>query len=143
MVTIRPATLEDIPLVCAALRQDEIEELLALGTTCEENLRAGFSTGTALTALINDQIAGMFGVYLTEAMIFPWGVFTTVIDRKPLAFLRACLRWREALTVQAVNYVDRRNARAVRWFQWLGFDISEPQPYGTNGELFSQVRLIP
>lgn len=143
MITIREATQEDAARVLKALRQDEIDELEALGTTCEANLYAGLETGTALAAYFGDEVAGVFGVFRTESMVFPWGVFTTQIDKHPIAFLRACRRWRDELTLPAVNYVDVRNERAIKWFEWLGFDISEPQACGKKGELFSQVRYLP
>jgi hypothetical protein len=50
--------------------------------------------------------------------------------------LRESKRLAESFPCEVVNYVDARNVRAVKWFKWLGFEVSEPEPFGLNGELF-------
>jgi hypothetical protein len=58
------------------------------------------------------------------------------IDRHPIAFLRESRRLADAFDREVVNYVDARNVKAVKWFRWLGFAVSEPVPYGPAGVLF-------
>lgn len=31
------------------------------------------------------------------------------------------------------NFVDQRNASAIRWLDWLGFEFDDPIPYGVDG----------
>jgi hypothetical protein len=139
MVEIRPSMPGDSWLVLSNLRQPEVDELEALGVTSEMCLRYGLVYGNAQTIFINGEAAGIFGVMHYEDGNVPWAVFSKVVDRHPIAFLRAAKRWAESLAVSVVNYVDVRNEAAVKWFAWLGFTLGEPVPYGVNGELFRQV----
>lgn len=34
------------------------------------------------------------------------------------------------------NFVDIRNKASIRWLKWVGFHISNPIPFGVNGEMF-------
>lgn len=138
MVEIRETLPGDIWLIEADLRQEEIDELAALGVTCFECMRLGMMHSTAYTAFINDEPAGMFGV-LSDGTI--WGVFTNAIDRHPLAFLRASRRVIQDLG-SVSNYVDMRNEKAVKWFRWLGFVVDDPVPYGNSGELFHEFKKV-
>lgn len=131
MIYIRPSLPGDTWLIKSDLRQAEIDELQALGHTCDECLALGLASGDAFTAFINDEPAGMFGV--SDGVI--WAVFTNAIDRYPIAFLRCCRRMAANLG-EVTNYVDARNTKAVQWFKWLGFEVSEPVPYGDNGAMF-------
>jgi hypothetical protein len=141
MVRIRPTLPGDTWLILGNLRAAEVAEFEALGVTSEECMRIGLAMSEATTLYINDEPAGMLGTMDFGDYRVPWGVFTTAIDRYPLAFLRFCRRWAKGLRGPAVNYVDARNERAVEWFAWLGFEIGAPQPYGLNGEMFRPVRL--
>lgn len=132
MIHIRPTLPGDSWLIRADLREAEVLELAALGHTCEECMTLGLASTGAQTFFIGDEIGGMFGV--SDGVL--WGVFTNEIDRHPLAFLRASRRYISSLDIEVTNYVDARNAKAVRWFRWLGFDVSAPEPYGINGALF-------
>lgn len=141
MVEIRPTLPGDSWLILANLRKAEVDELDALGLTSEECMRFGLMSGSAHTVFINEKPAGIFGIVDYGAYQVPWAVFTQVIDKHPIAFLRAAKRWASTLDHTTVNYVDVRNARAVKWFAWLGFTVSVPIAYGLNDEPFSQVRL--
>lgn len=140
MVELRPTLPGDCWLVLSNLRPLEVAELVALGVDSEQCVRFGLMSGNAQTGFIDGEPAGIFGVVDYGEYQVPWAVFTTAIDRHPLAFLRAARCWAKTLTGTVINYVDVRNERAVKWFRWLGFELSEPIPYGLNGELFRQVR---
>ena len=72
----------------------------------------------------------------------PWAVFTPVIEAHPIAFLRACKAWAAHRCGTMVQVVDARNAAAVKWFTWLGFQVSEDaEPLGLNGEMFRRVQV--
>lgn len=136
MVRLRPTLPGDSWLIRSDLREVEVLELSALGHTCEACLTLGPLHCDAQTVFIGDEMAGMVGVMRYEDGNVLWGVFTTAIDRHPLAFIRASRRYVESLDCVVTNYVDARNTRAVDWFRWLGFEVSAPESYGLNGELF-------
>jgi hypothetical protein len=141
MVEIRPAMPGDCWLILSALREQEVAELAALGHTSEECIRLGLTCGNAMTVFIAGKPAGVFGLADYGEVQVPWAVFTGVIDQHPVAFLRACKRWRESVCGTLVQCVDARNTQAVRWFKWLGFDVSDAEPFGVNGEPFHHVRV--
>lgn len=131
MIYIRPSLPGDTWLIKSDLRQSEIDELAAIGYTCDECLALGLASGDALTVFVDDEPMGMVGV--SDGVL--WGVFTKAIDRHHIAFLRASRAFVADLPT-VVNYVDARNVKAVAWFKWLGFEVSEPMPYGHNGAMF-------
>jgi hypothetical protein len=141
VIYIRPSLPGDTWLILQDLREAEVKELEALGITSEVNVRYGLMHSQAHTVMINDEPVGIFGLMDYGDHVVPWGVFTTVIDRHPLPFLRACKRWANNLKGPAVNVVDARNFQAVKWFKWMGFEVSEPVRHGLNGELFREVRV--
>jgi hypothetical protein len=141
MVEIRPSLPGDSWMVLAALRQQEVDELSALGSTSEECVRLGLQFGNAMTAFIDGEPAGIFGVADYGDHQIPWAVFTKVIDAHPVAFLRASKRWKASHSAKLVQYVDARNERAVRWFKWLGFEVSDAEPLGLNGEPFHKAQV--
>lgn len=141
MVTIRPTLPGDTWLVLADLRPIEVAELASLGVTSEHCIRFGLLYGDAHTAFIGNEPAGIFGIMDYGDMKVPWGVFTTAIDRHPVAFLRAARRWAKGLQPGTVQVVDVRNALAVKWFQWMGFKLAEPEEYGIAGEKFQRASI--
>jgi len=141
MVEIRPTMPGDCWLVLTALRDAEVAELAALGHTSEECIRFGLMFGNAQTVFINGKPAGIFGITEYPDGNVPWACFTTAIDEHPITFLRACKRWRESVCGTLIQHVDARNQEAVRWFKWLGFEVSEPEPLGVNGEPFHRVEI--
>ena len=96
---------------------------------------------------LTDRDEARFGEASREMMqrgdyVVPWGVFTRAIDRHPLPFLRFIRGWvRANVSMPAANYIDARNLRGIEWFNWLGFSVGDPVPYGLNDEPFREVRL--
>ena len=39
------------------------------------------------------------------------------------------------------NYIHYRHEKALRWVQWLGCKIHDPEPIGLNGELFCKFEV--
>ena len=137
----------DIETIAAVARQADRDEMLACASaTVAECLCVGLgqslrawvieSDGIALAA-VGDTIAGIgTGV--------PWMVTTDHIATDPRGFLRAS----KAVLVemlqrhqQLINYVDARNAAAIRWLAWLGFTIDEAVPYGPQGLPFHKFHM--
>jgi hypothetical protein len=136
VIRIRPTMPGDYWLFLDDLRQVEIDELAALGTDSERCMRLGLLAGGARTVFINDEPAAMFGIVDYGDHNIVWAVFTRAIERHPVAFLRESKRLADAFDREVENFVDARNVKAVKWFRWLGFEVSEPQPYGPEGVLF-------
>jgi hypothetical protein len=136
VIRIRASLPGDYWLLLTDLRQVEVDELAALGVDSELCMRRGMLAGGARTVFIDDEPAAMFGIIDYGDHDVVWAVFTRAIDRHPIAFLRESRRLAEAFDREVVNYVDARNEKAVKWFRWLGFDVSEPEPYGPAGALF-------
>lgn len=142
MVNVRPTLPGDSWLVLADLRPVEVAEMAALGVTCEECIRIGQANSEAFTLFIAEEPAGIFGLMHYGDYVVPWGVFTRAIDRHPLPFLRFIRGWvRANVSMPAANYIDARNLRGIEWFNWLGFSVGDPVPYGLNDEPFREVRL--
>lgn len=143
MVSVRPSLPGDTWLLLLDLRAEEVAELAALGVTCEHCMRLGLALSDPETLFIAGDPAGMFGLMDFGAYDVLWGVFTRTIDQHPLAFLRFTRKWMQARTRPIRGYVDVRNVRAVQWFSWLGFTLSEPVTYGLKGELFRRIDWAP
>lgn len=75
----------------------------------------------------------------------PWALTSPLVERYPKVFLKAC---RLALVEMLARYrilinsIDARHTQALRWAEWLGFDVHEPQPYGPEGRPFCVITLI-
>ena len=142
MIYFRPSIPGDSWLIRSDLRDAEVIELDAIGQTPEWCMTLGAQKSRALTLFISGEPAGMFGVIRSDEGNLLWGVFTKAIERHPIAFLRFTKRFVASLEFDVLNYVDARNTRAVSWFKWLGFEVSEPQPFGINGEPFHKFNTL-
>jgi hypothetical protein len=141
MLHIRPSLPGDTWLILPNVREEERFELEAIGISPEVCLRYGILYGEASTVFLDEEPAGVFGTMEYDTHRVPWGVFTPAIERHPLPFLRECKRWAARLRGPAINYVDARNPAALKWFAFMGFEVSEAFPYGIKGEPFHQVRV--
>lgn len=135
MIRSRPTLPGDCWLF-TELRDAEVQEFAALGATSFECMRLGMLYSDAQTIFFNDEPAAMWGISHFEDHSVVWAVFTKAIERHPIAFLRESRRLAAAFPCAVENYVDARNVAAVKWFKWLGFEVSQPMPYGVHGELF-------
>lgn len=135
---VLPFEAEDIEIVLPAVRQadiDEIEE--ALGIEMREAL-ADCQSGSckASKIVVDGEIVAVFGdaVYsLLGSVGVPWLISTSHVEKHPKAFLKVCKpEVADMLTRHShlINYVDVRNTRAIRWLEWLGFQMGDPEPYG-------------
>jgi hypothetical protein len=114
-----------------------VEQCLQLGL--EHSLRAWVieSGGLPLAACGDTMAAIGIGV--------PWMVTTNHIDSNRRGFMRASkavmLEMLQRHQVMA-NYVDARNAAAIRWLEWLGATVDDPAPYGVAGLPFRKFTMI-
>ena len=135
---IRLARTDDLKQF--APRAADRDELWAIARrTPEQAIRLGIDGADAFTVFLHGECAGIFGCVPSPVACgvgAPWGVFSDVITRYPLPFLRASRRavasWHDSFYALH-NLVDARNVFAVRWLQWLGFTIAPAQPFGPDG----------
>lgn len=143
VVPFLPEDAEAIEPLIRQADRDEITE--ALGIPMLEALRQ-CATGCCKASKIvaEGEVVAVFGdaVHSVLGQIgVPWLISTVHVERHPKAFLQVCKpEVAEMLTRhrELVNFVDVRNTTAIRWLKWLGFEFSEPVPYGRHGFLFHQ-----
>ena len=108
----------------------------------------------AIAACFDGEVAALFGVGAPEdapASILcgpstgvAWLLTGSAVDRYKLSFLKVC---RQLLPVALekyptlVNAIDARHRSALRWAQWLGFEVCLPIPFGREARLFHPVIL--
>lgn len=139
-----PAQIEHIKPIADRMRQADLAEVLASGFGSPEvGLFASLERSSiAFTAFFEGAPIVMFGagdINVLARVGAPWLLGTETAGRIPRAFLRQSIYWRGQLLERydvLRNVVDDRNVVSKRWLSWLGFTLSEPIPFGVNGELF-------
>ena len=149
MISVRPMTEADIAAIASAARpadRAEIEE--GCGQSIAGALAVGLRSSVAAHIIsCGDMPVAAFGDVSHSPCAgigVPWLVSTTHIEAHARPFLRACRPLLNLMLVRhptLVNYVDARNTAAIRWLEWLGFEIGSATPYGPNGLLFRQFHM--
>jgi len=124
------------------LAQSGLHPALALGMSLGSSVKAW-------TGLIDGRVACIWGVSasdeLDEAVGVPWMLGSELLVTHQRLFLRnclACVEDMQALFPVLENYVDERNAVAIRWLRWLGFDIFTTVPHGPYKMPFHPFRRV-
>jgi len=115
-------------------REDDVHELMDLGLSVTDVLRIGSEDGNAKMMVEGDTVVAVFGVS-SHAYGFgiPWLLSTIHTEAHTREFLRVCREEVIDMAVeygQLINYVSAENTTAIRWLEYLGFDIEDPAPYG-------------
>lgn len=149
MIVVRPMIADDVETIATAVRaadRAEIEE--GCGSPIESALALGLRASVApLVICWNETPLAAFGEVSHSPCAgigIPWLISTTAIEQHARPFLRACrplLGQMLARHSTLVNYVDDRNTAAIRWLEWLGFEMSSPSPYGPKRLLFRKFQL--
>jgi len=137
----RPAVDADIDDLLRDLRpadRDEAEALFPgrVDWAIRESLRQSFLAWTAEDADGAVFIFGLVAASLLEGTGGPWMLGTTRTEAYPRELVRQARPYiARMLTVCPLlaNYVDARNARAIRWLKRIGFTVLPPEPMGTAG----------
>lgn len=148
MTMIRPMVQSDIASVAACARAPDVEEMLASsGASIEQALAYGLEQSLRVWVIEHDglPLAAVGDTMAGIGIGVPWMVTTVHVERHARGFLRAS----KALLQEAmqrhyrlVNYVDDRNAAAIRWLRWLGFEMHPAAPYGVAGLPFRKFEMF-
>lgn len=138
-----------IPWIVADARQADIDEVAAAsGGTIAEALAEGLARSSRCwTGFADDQPICMFGVSSVPdwaGIGVPWMLGTNAVEVHAWGFLkraRGVLDQMRAEFPVLLNYVDARNATAMRWLRWMGFTIHDPEPYGELGLPFHRFTM--
>lgn len=148
-VTIRDVQEGDIELLVENMRDADREEVsAATSLPLVKVLKDSVDMSSVVkSGFINDDIACIWGVCPYSALSSkgtPWMLGTPLIEKYPLLFLRRSKGELKQFTDKysyLENHVDARNAVAVHWLKWLGFDIKSPEPWGIKGLPFHKFSM--
>lgn len=145
-VSIVPATEEHADVIGNDPRPADMDEVWASHRmTVRKALEHGLKVGRSYAVLMDDDPVLIFGAVpfsILGGIGVVWALGSRAMERRDVQ--REFLRYsRDVLEVvrgwfptMLYNFVDVRNAGAIRWLRWMGFTIAEPQAIGANGELF-------
>ena len=140
--TIVVAQPKHIEVLAQTMRAPDRDEVWATAHVCPDLALELSVAGSCdpMTALWDGEIICMFGCgakTLTTNVGVPWMLGTNkladpVIGRNFLRGSVAYIRRLKKRFSTLENYVDARHMDAVRWINWLGFEVSDPEPYGVS-----------
>lgn len=137
MLTISPAKPGAAEELQRDMHPDDLAEIRAAGITLD------LGVGLECQELrIDGQLVCLFGLagHPNDAGAgIPWMLCTTALSRVPRRWMADNARrivngWRAERSL-LINMVHRRNRRAVRFVEWLGFDVDR-EPTGPRGEFW-------
>jgi len=138
-VVIERATERDAEELASQIRMDDALELAA--DTGAEPLAVLLAAlgGNTWALRIGGEVAAIFGVTVASSLggtASAWMITSRAVERHPVTFWKLCRSELPKLLERfgsLWNFIDARHTRALRWARRLGFQISEPQPYGALG----------
>lgn len=148
-VVLRSPTAEDVNTLVTNMRPDDFAEVEAIygAGRVPWAVRGSLAVSTHALACDEDgELRALFGVApesLLSGAGCPWLLGTERrsgncslgrIARRYLAEVRH-------VYPVLVNHVDVRNEVGVRLLRWLGFHLSEPEPFGVAGLPFMRAEL--
>lgn len=127
---------------------DAIELLDADGIgPCDGLLRELDRSSSAWSWIVDGEVACMFGIVspnLLSDAAYPWFLTTPLVERHARPFARACKTLLPELLARhgrLIGMVDARYTLSVRWLEWLGARLGEPQQWGIAGAPFRRFEL--
>lgn len=136
-----PATPAHAAELAANMREADVAEIWAgwRHTPAEALDRSMKGSRDTMAGLADGRVVCMFGVgsyTILSDIACPWLLGSEELPQHARAFLRLNRVYARHIKDEYAileNYVDARNAVAIRWLRWLGFTIWEPQPFGPDG----------
>jgi hypothetical protein len=142
---IVPATRSHAIQMAPHMRDIEVIEVMdAVGLEPEAALlREIDRSASAWAWIVDGDVACMFGVVQSPNWLdhasYPWFLTTPLVKEHARPFARACKTLLPELLARhpvLVGMVDARYTLSVRWLQWLGARLDDPQPWGVAQERF-------
>lgn len=146
-IEIRPTRFGDAEMLAANLRESDRAELEAVGFDDPLPAITGSVAVSSLcwTVTLGGELVCIMGVSPFEGNTgSPWMLGTSLLARCSRVLVRVTPDYIERMLVvfpHLLNFVHAKNSTSVRWLRRLGFTLTEPQPYGTRGELFHQFEM--
>lgn len=139
---------EHIPMIAEDMREEDVLECLATGTSTEGALADGLRRSVLVWSVVCDgRPVAMFGIAPLTVLGdrgLPWMLSANGLERVPRALARTgpgyVAQMREVYP-RLVNWVHRDNRRAIAFIRWLGFEVDEPEPYGPMAEPFRRFTM--
>lgn len=132
VLNVRRATEADARFIIDNILPEDIAEIEAFGVTVEQGVMFSFNhAGQVWVADSPDGPVCMWGLSKGSSLIggaSAWLMTSSLIDKYSRHFLRDVKPYIKALGEQygyVENYIDSRHERALRFFQWLGFEINK------------------
>jgi hypothetical protein len=132
-ITIVSSVLEDVFELAPNLRQDDIQEVNALGLVPEQSLLRGFVfSKECFSAKRQGKTIGMFGVSeygMPKGFGSIWFLGSDECTKIPVTFVKEGIRYTQELMQKydiLINAVDSRNTSHIEWIQRIGMSLSNP-----------------
>lgn len=143
-LVIRDSVISDVFLLKDRLKLEDIQEVWASHhTTPEEALRFSINNSAlSMTTTKNDIPVMMFGVTADDWMGdtgMIWFMSAELDRQTKLLFLRNSKKFIDLMLSfypYLYNYVDIRNQESIKWLQFCGATIGEPEKYGADQRPF-------
>lgn len=139
---VKQTKAEDIQLLVNNLRQDDIDELTAGGSTPLVSLMNGYlMSDECYSAFANNLIIGMFGVnYQTHSIWFLGNDLCASVKREWIRTAAYYIRHFLELSPVLMNTVSTKNTLHIKWLKRMGAKFSAP--YERNNHLFQDFYII-
>lgn len=138
---VRPATREDCVDLAPRLRKEDLEEIsCSSGLTPLQSILIGFRTGETYAIVWKGEVVAIFGCGGIRGVIgIPWMLASPTLSKIKKKFLRECKAYvfhmLEAYEYLE-NYVWADNEVHIKWLEWLGFTLCDPEPEGVDDKPF-------
>ena len=125
----------DLQYLIDNIRDDDREELKALGTIPEESVTQSFLFSDKVYSILDDKnnTIAMYGVtkYNNDVCVI-WLLASNLINEHKMYFLRNCKKYFYKMVKKykiAINSVYFKNTLHIKWLKWLGAVFSKPFKY--------------
>ncbi|MCX4025631.1 hypothetical protein H0A36_27000 [Endozoicomonas sp. SM1973] len=136
MIEIRETDKSDCYLLASRLRQQDLDELEALGSKPLDALLRGLNWGLeCYTAWKNGKPIAMFGVAEQDGQAIPWLLGSAELENKGMALCKLGKKYINNWLNKygyLTNAVSTKNTVAISWLEYLGATLGAFGVFGTN-----------
>lgn len=132
-IEIISSVLEDVFELALNLRQDDINEVQAIGSTPERGLLKGFIfSDECYSVKFKGQTIGIFGLTtydMPKGFGSIWFLGSDECTNHPVTFVKEGIRytnkWLQKYDI-IINAIDIRNKSHIEWIKRIGMNLSSP-----------------